>query len=66
MGIFWRPRRTDHFWLKRRTCPPKGGRMVRLPVINQREDNDETLDAGHASDSSSSLNSRSDSRLPQS
>ena len=32
MGIFSRPRRTNYFLLKRRTCPPKGGRMVSLDL----------------------------------
>ena len=30
MAIFWRPRETNFFWSKRRTCPLKGGRMVTL------------------------------------
>ena len=30
MAIFWRPRRTTFFLSKRRTCPPKGRRMVTL------------------------------------
>ena len=28
--IFKHPRRTNYFLLKRRTCPPKRGRMVTL------------------------------------
>ena len=30
LGIFWRPRMTDCFLLKRRTCPSKRERMVCL------------------------------------
>ena len=37
MAIFLRPRRTNFFWSKRRTCPPKGGRMVTLNIVEQKQ-----------------------------